>query len=134
MDKITERFGGFLKIARVDHGELRFESNDRHPEEVAEAVADCLNVFTPWSTRSTCNEFMTANGGGLNLKCLSQEEKTDQNEMELRCCHILLEPTCYSRLMEDLGLDRRKQSWRCQDLLCLKDMKTTPTIIPTAAS
>ena len=105
MDKITERFGGFLKIARVDHGELRFESND-HPEEVAEAVADCLNVFTPWSTRSTCNEFMTATGGGLNLKSISQEEKTDQNEIELRCCHILIEPTCYGRLMEDLGLDQ----------------------------
>lgn len=105
MDKISERFAGFVKIARVDHGELRFETSDQQ-QELAETVADCLKAITPWSTRASCAQFMTGNGGDIKLKAPYRDAKTDQNEMELRCCHTLIEPTCYSRLMEDLAFDQ----------------------------
>jgi hypothetical protein len=104
MDKISERFTGFVKIARVDHGELRFETSDQQ-QELAEVTAECLKAFTPWSTRASCAQFISANGGGIKLKSPYQDAKADQNEIELRCCHILIEPTCCGQLMEDLAFD-----------------------------
>lgn len=104
MDKITKRFGDFVKIARVDHGELRFEISDQQ-QELAEVTAVCLKAFTPWSTRASCAQFISPNGGGVKLESPYQDTKADQNEIELRCCHILIEPTCYGQLMEDLAFD-----------------------------
>lgn len=105
MDKITERFGSFVKIARVDHGELRFESSDQQ-QELSELAAECLKSLTPWSTQAHCAQFTTTNGGGIKIRPPYQDAKVDQNEIELRCCHILIEPTCYSQLMEDLAFDQ----------------------------
>jgi hypothetical protein len=103
MDKMSERFAGLLKITRVDHGEFRFESLDNQKQWV-DAVSDSLSLFTPWSTQGHCAQFVSVNG---NPKLKSAHEATDidQNESELRSCHILIEPTCYDRLMEDLAFD-----------------------------
>jgi hypothetical protein len=103
MDKLSERFAGFLKIARVDHGELRFETSD-NPEQWVDAVSDSLSAFTPWSTQGHCAQFVRVNGN-TKLKSAQKPADTDQNESELRCCHILIEPTCYDQLMEDLAFD-----------------------------
>jgi hypothetical protein len=103
MDKMSERFAGFLKIARVDHGELRFEISENQ-EQWAIAVSDSLSVFTPWSTQGYCAQFVSVNGN-TKLKATQKAADTDQNESELRCCHILIEPTCYDQLMEDLAFD-----------------------------
>ncbi len=103
MDKMSERFAGFLKIARVDHGELRFETSDNQEQWVI-AVNDSLSVFTPWSTQGHCAQFVSVNGN-TKLKSAQKPADTDQNESELRCCHILIEPTCYDQLMEDLAFD-----------------------------
>jgi hypothetical protein len=103
MDKMSERFAGFLKIARVDHGELRFEISDNQ-EQWVEAVSDSLSAFTPWSTQGHCAQFMSVNGNA-KLKAPQKAAAADQNETELRCCHILIEPTCYDQLMEDLAFD-----------------------------
>lgn len=103
MEKIRERFAGFLTIARVDHGELRFETSDNQ-ERWVEAVSDCLSLFTPWSTQGHCAQFVSVNGNP-KLKSARGSADTDQNENELRSCHILIEPTCYDRLMEDLAFD-----------------------------
>ena len=103
MDKLSERFAGFLKIARVDHGELRFETSDNQEQWVI-AVSDSLSVFTPWSTQGHCAQYVSVNGN-TKLKSAQKPANTDQNESELRCCHILIEPTCYDQLMEDLAFD-----------------------------
>jgi hypothetical protein len=103
MDKLSERFAGFLKIARVDHGELRFETSDNQEQRVI-AVSDSLSVFTPWSTQGHCAQYVSVNGN-TKLKSAQKPANTDQNESELRCCHILIEPTCYDQLMEDLAFD-----------------------------
>jgi hypothetical protein len=102
MDKMNERFAGFLKIARVDHGELRFETCDNQ-ERWLESVTDCLRAFTPWSTHGH-TQFVSVNGNPPP-KSAQEAPNIDQNESELRCCHILIEPTCYDRLMEDLAFD-----------------------------
>lgn len=103
MDKMIERFAGFLKIARVDHGELRFETPDNQERWFA-SVTDCLRAFTPWSTQGYCAQFVSVNGN-TKLKSAQKTADSDQNENELRSCHILIEPTCYEQLMEDLALD-----------------------------
>jgi hypothetical protein len=103
MDKMSERFAGFLKIARVDHGELRFETSENQ-ERWVDAVSDSLNVFTPWSTQGHCAEFISVNGN-TKLKAAQKTADADQNESELRCCHILIDPTCYDQLMKDLAFD-----------------------------
>jgi hypothetical protein len=103
MDKMSERFAGLLKIARVDHGELRFETSDKQ-EQWVNAVRDSLTIFTPWSTQGYCSQFVSVNGNN-KLKAAQKPADTDQNESELRCCHILIEPTCYDQLMEDLAFD-----------------------------
>jgi hypothetical protein len=103
MDKTSERFAGFLKIARVDHGELRFETSDNQ-ERWVDAVSDCLRIFTPWSTQGHCAQFVSVNSN-TKLKAAQKAADTDQNESELRWCHILIEPTCYDQLMEDLAFD-----------------------------
>ena len=105
IDKIAERFGSFLKLARADHGELRFERSDQQ-QEFTQIAAECLKALTPWSTRARCAQFMTTNGAGMKLKLPYEDAKADQNEIELRCCHILIEPACYSQLMEDLAFDQ----------------------------
>jgi hypothetical protein len=102
MDKMSERFAGLLKIARVDHGELRFETSDKQ-EQWGNVVRDSLTIFTPWSTQGHCAQFVSVNGNN-KLKA-AQKADADQNESELRCCHILIEPTCYDQLMEDLAFD-----------------------------
>ena len=100
---MSERFAGFLKIARVDHGELRFETSDNQERWIG-AVRDSMSVFTPWSTQGHCAQFVSVNGN-TKLKLAQKPADTDQNESELRCCHILIEPTCYDQLMEDLAFD-----------------------------
>lgn len=103
MDRMSERFAGFLKIARVDHGEFRFEPSDNQ-EQWVDAVSDSLSLFTPWSTQGHCAQSVSMNGG-TKFKAAQKAADTDQNESELRCCHILIEPTCYDQLMEDLAFD-----------------------------
>jgi hypothetical protein len=105
MDKISARFDGFVKLARVDHGELRFERSDQQ-QELSEIASECLKALTPWSTRGRCAQFMTTNGAGIKIRPPYQDAKADQNEIELKCCHILIEPACYSQLMEDLAFDQ----------------------------
>lgn len=103
MDKMSERFAGFLKIARVEHGELRFETSENQ-ERWLESVIDCLTAFTPWSVQGQYAQYLSVNGNP-KMKSAQKATDADQNESELKCCHILIEPTCYDRLMEDLAFD-----------------------------
>jgi hypothetical protein len=99
MDRIGQRFGAFLQTTRVEHGELRFEVFDEQ-EQWVPLVDTCLKAFTPWSTRERCSQFLPDH-------TLTADDVTDvdQNELELRCCHILLDPPCYTLLLQRLKLD-----------------------------
>ena len=104
MDKMSQRFAGFVKITRVEHGELRFETFEDQ-KRWAGLVDDCLRSFTPWSTQGHCSQFVTANGGNTKVASTYRAADTDQNEMEMRCCHILIEPACYSGLLKEMAFD-----------------------------
>jgi hypothetical protein len=104
MDKVSHRFAGFLKTTKVEHGELRFDTLDDQEPWVG-LVDDCLKTFTPWSTQGRCSHFVPANGVNTNLPSSYRAANTDKNEMEMRCCHILIEPVCYSGLLKEMGFD-----------------------------
>jgi hypothetical protein len=104
MDKVSQRFAGFLKITRVEHGELRFETFEDQARWVG-LVDDCLTTFTPWSTHGRCSQFLAARGSDTNLASAYRVADTDLNDLEMRCCHILIEPTCYSGLLREMALD-----------------------------
>jgi hypothetical protein len=104
MEKVSLRFAGFLKITRVEHGELRFETFEDQARWFG-LVDDCLTTFTPWSTQGHCSQFLAARGGNTNMASLYRAADTDLNELETRCCHILIEPACYSGLLKEMALD-----------------------------
>jgi hypothetical protein len=104
MDRISQRFAGLVKMTRVDHGELRFETSENQ-EQFAEVLADSLRAFTPWSMRASCVQFAPANGSEIGPSFPFWGDKANQNEIELRSCHILIHPTCYSRLMQELAFE-----------------------------
>jgi hypothetical protein len=104
MEKINHRFSGLVKLVRVEHGELRFETA-HDQEQWGKVVAHSLSAFTPWSTQGRCAEFTTVNGGSSKPTTTYKSSHRDQNEVEMECCHILIEPSCYGRLMKELGFD-----------------------------
>lgn len=103
MERLAQRFSTFLSTVRSNHGEVRFASID-DPSKWANLINDCLRVFTPWSTQSRCIKFAGA-PNGMNARPDARQSSVDENDIELRSCHILIEPDCYSRLMGELGLD-----------------------------
>jgi hypothetical protein len=104
MEKVSQRFAGFLKITRVEHGELRFETLEDQTRWVG-LVDDCLTAFTPWSTQGHCSQFLAARGCDTNLASAYGAAGIDLNELEMRCCHILIEPSCYSGMLKEMALD-----------------------------
>src|SRR5260370_28709007 len=104
MDKMTQRFAGFVKIKRVEHGELRFETFEDQ-KRWAGLVDDCLRTFTPWSTQGHCSQFVTSNGGNTKLASAYRAAHADQNQIEIRCCPILIEPACYRELLKEMAFD-----------------------------
>jgi hypothetical protein len=102
MDKIAERFEGFLRTARVEHGELRFEALDDQKPWLGLAIA-CLKAFAPWSTQGISSQIAATYGDNSTL--LTTPVDVDRNDIELRSCHLFIEPQCFSQLMKDLALD-----------------------------
>jgi len=100
MDRIGQRFTNFLNVTRTEHGELRFVT----VEDVtrwAGLIDDCLRAFTPWSTQSNCIQFVNAAG----IESANSGSSANQNENEIRACHMLIEPDCYSRLIRELAFN-----------------------------
>lgn len=104
MDRINKRFSKFLKVTRVQHGELRFEACDDQ-QRWGRLVNECLKAFTPWSTEKLCSELTTISSNSKLVPPEIGADDADQNAREMNWCHVLLEPTCYGRLMKELALD-----------------------------
>jgi hypothetical protein len=104
MDRINKRFSKFLNVVRADRGELRFETDDDQ-QHWAHFVNQCLRAFTPWSAEEACSKFPSINSNRHVSASEAGHGDTDQNEREMSACHILVDPTCYARLMKELALD-----------------------------
>lgn len=98
MRRLVDRFGDWLTTERGSRGEIRFEVyKDQSP--LSGLVREALEKFTPWSTDKSCPSSSKSDFSRYLTK-------GDQNEVEIRCCHILIEPRCHERLMEKISRDR----------------------------
>lgn len=100
MEKMSRRFPEFLKTVRAQYGELKFDVYEEQQRWVGLA-SECLCAFTPWSTEGRCREFVAANGRG-NSWVGDRNKADDRNSAEVKWCHALIEPTCFSRLVKQL--------------------------------
>jgi hypothetical protein len=108
INRLQERFEKVLKTCRTQRGEVRFEA----PEQQADwqdLAEECLRVFTPWSTRSSCwvpSDFDPSDWTASKLlrKVLGSR---DLDRMEMYRCHAFIDPCCYERLAKGIGLDAR---------------------------
>jgi hypothetical protein len=108
MQKLARRFGGLITIGQADNQELRFEV-DENRQAWLDVTTECLEMFTPWSTRHGCcppagpttaREQSVLAKGGRNVRA-----SADREEMEK--CHLFIHPPCFDKLTAELGLDSR---------------------------
>ena len=104
MDRLGQRFDGFLKTTRTEHGEIRFETADDQTRWSA-LVDRCLTIFTPWSTHGLCSRVSTIVAENQMSSSLHRSTNGDLNDLEMRCCHLLIDPSCYQRLLHELRLE-----------------------------
>ena len=104
MDRLGQRFDGFLKTTRTEHGEVRFETAEDQTGWLA-LVDRGLTIFTPWSTRGLCSRVSTIFAENEMANPLHRNTDADLNDLEMRCCHLLIDPCCYQRLLHHLCLE-----------------------------
>ena len=109
INRLQERFEKFLKTCRTQRGEVRFEVPERQADW-QELVEECLTIFTPWSTTSSCwvptdFELNASTASKLLRKVLRSR---DLDRVEMYRCHAFIDPCCYGRLAKGMGLDARR--------------------------
>jgi hypothetical protein len=107
MNKLSSRFGDFLKTVTLAHGEIRFEPlDDQTPWP--ELVRKCLRMFVPWSTVGHC--LVPAGFGQTSVALPSilsgiADNRLDLDAVEINRCHAFIDPRCCGRLVQGLGFD-----------------------------
>lgn len=104
IDRVRQRFGSFLRMSRVEHGEIRFETAIGQ-EQWGELVCRCLVAFTPWSTQGRCNEYFQETNVSAGHVPEAAAADSDRNGREIGFCHVLLDPECSRRLAREARID-----------------------------
>jgi hypothetical protein len=109
INRLQERFERFLSTFRTRRGEVRFEVLDRQADW-QELVEECLSVFTPWSTSSSCWVPTNFEPGTCTATKLLQKlaGSRDLDRIEMYRCHAFIDPCCYGHLAKGLGLAARR--------------------------
>lgn len=108
MQNIVRRFCKSITISKWDKQELRFDVYESQGEWIA-LTTQCLEMFTPWSTRHCCPQ------SGHQLTPDHRPSKIRNNRIapssqdmeEMKKCHIFIHPGCFDQLTRTLGLDPR---------------------------
>jgi hypothetical protein len=104
MSAVEKRFGPRLTSCTGSHGERRFEAS-ANQESLAGLVEQTLKAFVPWSTIGSCPASESLGFGSRSGFLASGRTNVTQDLLELRRCHIFIDPDCYARLTEGTGLD-----------------------------
>jgi hypothetical protein len=105
MNRLAARFDDFLKIRTSEYRELRFETYEDQKTWVS-LVEECLEVFTPWSTREACLRGpaeLTFGDPGSGARHPNFPNHADG--IETSRCHWFMHSPCYGELAKKLGLD-----------------------------
>lgn len=109
MNRLVARFDRFLKIRTSEYRELRFETYDDQKPWVS-LVEECLEAFTPWSSREAClgrTVELTFGDPGSGVRHPSFPNHVDG--VETNRCHWFMHSPCYGELAKKLGLDPPEQ-------------------------
>jgi hypothetical protein len=105
MKQLATRFDRFLEVQQLQYRETRFEPDDSQ-ESWQSLIEECLDRFTPWSSKGACllppaswNGHHTENG----IRFATHRDRADR--VETSRCHWFMHPACYSWLAKRLGLD-----------------------------
>lgn len=105
MNRLAARFDGFLKIRTSEYRELRFETYVDQ-KTWAGLVEECLEAFTPWSTRDAClrgQPELKFGDPGSGARHPAFPNHADG--IETSRCHWFMHSPCYGKLAKKLGLD-----------------------------
>lgn len=108
MHNIVRRFCKCITISKWDKQELRFDVYESQGEWVALAT-QCLEMFTPWSTRHCCSQSvhqLTPDNRPSKIRG-NRIAPLWQDIEEMKKCHIFIHPGCFDQLTRTLGLDPR---------------------------
>src|SRR5579871_573264 len=100
MDELETRFHVFLRTFTKPNGERKFEISDGQ-SQWAGLVDRSLQLLIPWSTLRPCSQTdnlaaaLSSDGG----------RSADPDRVEIRRCHVFIDPTCFSDLVRTLGLE-----------------------------
>lgn len=103
MSELTGRFGPLIKVRTSEYRELKFETYEDQKRWV-NIVEECLESFTPWSSRRACltrkSKFATGEPGtGVQYR-LSQKDGIETNR-----CHWFMHSPCYGELAQRFKFD-----------------------------
>jgi hypothetical protein len=107
MNKLVTRFGSLLRSVTTAHGEVRFEPVEDQGRWV-NLVRECLDFFTPWSTKEQC--LVPTNFGQAAVTLPPELSGAGNNSatadaIETNRCHAFIHSVCYGRLVKALGSD-----------------------------
>ena len=105
MQKLAARFGDLITIRQAENQELRFAVCEQQ-NDYAELVTDCLEMFTPWSTRNACPPATVPDSlpGNILRAAKSPARQLHVDVEEVRNCHLLIHPPCFDQLGRRLGM------------------------------
>ena len=103
MNELTRRFGPLIKVRTSEYRELKFEAYEDQ-NRWASIVEECLEFFTPWSSRRAC---LT----GKNKPAIGETGTTIQyrpsqkDGIETDRCHWFMHSPCYGELARRFQFD-----------------------------
>jgi hypothetical protein len=109
LNQLQQRFASFLHIRKGERGEFKFDMFEPQ-DRWADLVDECLCLFTPWSTRDFSSPTASMHAARSALWFMEADETNlDYDSMEIRRCHVLIDPLCNSNVMKALKLVPRRE-------------------------
>jgi len=103
MNELTRRFGPLVKVRTSEYRELKFETYEDQKRWV-NIVEECLESFTPWSSRRACltrkSKFAIGEPGTEIQYRLSQKDGIETDR-----CHWFMHSPCYGELARRFKFD-----------------------------
>lgn len=105
MNALTARFDRFLRIQTSEYRELRFETCQNQAQWLG-VVEECLEFFTPWSSRRACLEGLAdLRVGEPGTGVWHPDLPSHPDGVETNRCHWFMHTPCYGELAKKLGFD-----------------------------
>jgi hypothetical protein len=103
MNELTRRFGPLIKVRTSEYRELKFEAYEDQKRWVS-IVEECLESFTPWSSRRACLTGKSKLAIGEPWTGV-QHRPSQKDGIETDRCHWFMHSPCYAELARRFEFD-----------------------------